>query len=332
MFCHVGQTLDAGLHPLLMHVLADGVPVGSRRSASASGLRDGGATAIQIARPRARISATSARGKIVGGALGEFLWYMSGSRSGDQIAYYLPAYKKEFQRDRTVYGAYGPRILDWNGYDQFQGVVDSLKENPDTKRAVIQIFDGSDLAIERIEVPCTLSMQFRSLNDAVNCVVYMRSNDVWKGFPHDLFCFTLLHELVAVATGLRLGTYTQIAGSSHLYEDDVSKAQRYVDEASNVVSISMPPMPNAWEEGLGFLLEAEDKIRTGESVNPDSARISNYWKDLCFLLLLHRAHVTRDVVLWRRVQARLDQTVYRHYAKLKTLPANDQMSLGLTGT
>jgi thymidylate synthase len=46
----------------------------------------------------------------------------------------------------------------------------------------------------------------------------MRSNDIWMGFPYDVFSFTAMQCLMAMELGLGIGTYTHIAGSLHLYE------------------------------------------------------------------------------------------------------------------
>ena len=46
----------------------------------------------------------------------------------------------------------------------------------------------------------------------------MRSNDLWTGFPYDVFQFTAMQILMSMELGLELGSYTHIAGSLHLYE------------------------------------------------------------------------------------------------------------------
>ena len=49
----------------------------------------------------------------------------------------------------------------------------------------------------------------------------MRSNDVWMGFPYDVFQFTCMQILMSMELGVEIGTYTHIAGSLHLYERNV---------------------------------------------------------------------------------------------------------------
>ena len=55
---------------------------------------------------------------------------------------------------------------------------------------------------------------------------YMRSNDLWLGFPFDIFQFMNLQVLLCMDLadmGVTLGTYTHHAGSLHLYERDYFK-------------------------------------------------------------------------------------------------------------
>ena len=68
------------------------------------------------------------------------------------------------------------------------------------------------------DLPCTISLQYLIREGALHCIVYMRSNDLWLGFPYDVFCFTAFQTKLAMELGVKLGTYTHIAGSLHLYE------------------------------------------------------------------------------------------------------------------
>ena len=62
---------------------------------------------------------------------------------------------------------------------------------------------------------------------------YMRSNDLWMGFPNDVFQFTCMQIYLAMRLGLDLGTYTHIAGSLHLYERDFEKAKENENEVKS---------------------------------------------------------------------------------------------------
>lgn len=111
----------------------------------------------------------------------------------------------------------------------------------------------------------------------------MRSNDIYRGFPGDVFAFTFIQELVANTLGLEVGNYSHFVGSLHLYDCDEPRARDYLSEGFQS-PISMPPMPHSdpWPS-VSWLLRAEQLIRSGSPV-PPAADIDSYWVDLARLL------------------------------------------------
>ena len=76
--------------------------------------------------------------------------------------------------------------------DQIASVTNLLKQRSTSRRAVIQLFDAEDISSEHKEVPCTTTMQFFQREGRLHMVTTLRSNDAYKGLPHDVFCFTML--------------------------------------------------------------------------------------------------------------------------------------------
>jgi thymidylate synthase len=120
------------------------------------------------------------------------------------------------------HGAYGARI-----YGSLIKLVELLKSDPDSRQAVLTIFDWKqDLGIISKDIPCTLSLQFFIRKNKLCMRVNMRSNDVWLGLPYDLVQFGALQGAVAQALGIDMGWYSHTVGSLHLYERDVEKAEQ----------------------------------------------------------------------------------------------------------
>ncbi len=116
--------------------------------------------ALRISNPRARLSRSENRGKLFS-ALGELLWYLSGSNELSFIRDYVPLYEDDADDDGTIHGGYGPRLFAMRGtIDQIASVIDLLKQKPTSRRAVIQLFNAEDISSEHKEVPCTTTMQF----------------------------------------------------------------------------------------------------------------------------------------------------------------------------
>ena len=53
----------------------------------------------------------------------------------------------------------------------------------------------------------------------------MRANDIWLGMPYDVFCFTVIQEIVAHNLGIPMGDYIHMVDLLHIYEFDLAKAK-----------------------------------------------------------------------------------------------------------
>jgi thymidylate synthase len=68
----------------------------------------------------------------------------------------------------------------------------------------------------------------------------MRSNDVWRGFPLDVYQFTMWQLILAAKLGLPVGEYYHFAGSFHLYERDRDAAKKYMASDAAAVFSTLP--------------------------------------------------------------------------------------------
>jgi len=237
---------------------------------------------LELTRPRARLSRASEKGHIFS-CLGELFWYISCKQDLPSIQYYIKRYEDYAEPDGTIWGAYGPRIFGGER-SQYEVVRDLLKARSATRKAVIQLFDREDIIAEHEDVPCTCTLQFLLRDGMLNLVVYMRSNDVFMGFPHDVFAFTMIQEILANDLGVRLGSYKHMVGSLHLYDRDREKVERYLNEGFQPTR-EMPVMPasNPWND-ITKLFVVEDVIRKGGALSvlqalAPIAGIDPYWAD-----------------------------------------------------
>jgi thymidylate synthase len=288
--------LDDLLRQLYPAILGEGATVDPSRGKT----RELVGVLLELTNPRSRLSRTETRGKPFS-ALGELLWYLSGDNRLEHILPYVPRYARESEDNITVHGGYGPRLLKHRGrHNQIHAVTEVLRASPASRRAVIQIFDAEDTSRRWKEVPCTTSLQFLVRDGKLNLVVTMRSNDAYLGLPHDVFCFTMLQELVARDLGVDLGIYRHFVGSMHIYQDDTYQndtraVERYLKEAFQR-RLEMPQMPlgNPWP-AVTRLREAERRVRAGEVFDAGAIGLDPYWADLVRLLQIHfaRGNMTR---------------------------------------
>lgn len=160
-------------------------------------------------------------------AVGELLWYMSGRNTLKSIQNITSAWDRMSDDGETVNSNYGYCMVNKYGFNQLNYVIKLLQENPNTRQAVIHIKEPNNKPSK--DVNCTVCLQFFIRDNKLYLTTYMRSNDLWMGFPYDVFQFTNFQILVAMYLGIEVGTYTHIAGSLHLYERNVIK-----DEGGNM--------------------------------------------------------------------------------------------------
>jgi len=161
-------------------------------------------------------------------AAAELLWYLSGSSDGRVMRHYAPQYERFLEPDgKTANGAYGARWM--NPVEQIPALLKLLNAKPLTRQAILNMWRPEDLLSAACgntpDIPCTLSLQFLARDGFLHCICTMRSNDLWFGFPYDIWCFTTLQKLLAAELRLSCGTYTHQVGSIHLYERHMQNAK-----------------------------------------------------------------------------------------------------------
>ena len=265
-------------------IMTNGEPI----SPSKGACRELRGVLLEIANPRARLSRSESRGQAFS-CLGELCWYLSGANELAFIEYYIPKYRP-FAEDGVLFGAYGPRLLNMRGdINQFESIFSLLDRKPSSRQAVIQLFDAEDILTDHKDVPCTSSLQFFIRNERLELLTNMRSNDAYLGLPHDVFCFTMLQELLARKLNIEPGAYRHFVGSMHLYDRNMADARRYINEGWQPTTEYMPSMPIGDPSvQLQRLLDVEKTIRSGIPFDWDSLNFDDYWADLARLLLIFR--------------------------------------------
>ncbi len=302
------ETLDDLLHGVFDRLLRRRPVIGTSRGATVEIL----GVLLKLHNPRARLSHTEKKGTIFS-CLGELLWYLAGSRELPFMTYYLERYAENSDNGKTVHGAYGPRLYRMHGkYNQLENVISVLKKSLTSRRAVIQLFDAPDISIRRKDIPCTCTIQLLVRRQRLEMFVSMRSNDAYRGLPHDVFAFTMLQELMARRLGVELGAYRHFASSLHLYTADKDKAKRYLDEGFQPTSnVAMPHMPLGDQSKIiQKVVAAESRIRGGRLRSERSLNLPDYWADLVRLLLVFKARKRHDTKAVRSLKRRMTTTLY----------------------
>lgn len=173
------------------------------------------------------------RGTVPGIGAVEACQLLAGVSVPETVIAVGPQFKNYAEDNGVFHGAYGLRT---DG--QYDHVVDKLKEDPDTRQAVVTIWNPEfDNKPRKRDYPCTVLHQFRIRNNKLNMSVYMRSNDVWLGAAYDFFQFTRVQLALCSILGVEPGGYSHHVGSLHIYETNIEAAESNLKKTDNVEAV-----------------------------------------------------------------------------------------------
>lgn len=155
-------------------------------------------------------------------AVGELCWYFDGDRELSFIQKFSKFWTKISDDGRTCNSAYGYILKEREGFDQIEKIIDLLKHDKYTRRAVLNINKANVDVITTKDEQCTIAIQFLIRNNELHTTVFMRSNDVIRGLPYDVLYFTTLAKYIAMRCNINYGTYTHIVTSLHVYIQDLN--------------------------------------------------------------------------------------------------------------
>jgi len=268
--------------------ISDKTSIGSHFGESERSTQELLGTSFSITSPRNRIMHSEHRPLNISYAIANTIWVLTGANDLEMISFYN-ARGKEFSDDNlTVPSAPGKRIFTSDSGNQFERVVEKLREDCHSRRAYIQILLPSDILYETRDVSCVISLQFLVRDSALCCITYMRSQSALMLIPYDIFLFTMLQETVAVSLGIEVGHYYHICGSLHYYNDEEILVKQIIEsqESNRYSPLAMPPMKSASDVLREDLAQAERDIRNKLSIDIkydidfNQYQLDSYWTEL----------------------------------------------------
>ena len=147
------------------------------------------------------------------------------------------------------------------GYQE-QFVIDELKRNPDSRRAVIDVRRLSDMKTD--DPACLQHIQYFIRDNKLHCKVLFRSNDACKATFMNAFALIMLQKRIADALGIEVGTYTHRANSFHCYEKDLPMLDGYVErilEGENLTYDYVGEWDELMEEAKADIAEKVERLK-----------------------------------------------------------------------
>lgn len=161
--------------------------------------------------------------------LGEMIWYGAGANDVRFISKFGKIWEKLSDDGITNESAYGYILKQKHGFNQIIKMVELLKKDPHSRRAVMNINVPRKNVIETNDEQCTIALQVLLRDGKLNMTGIMRSNDLWTGTPYDLFYFTEIQKYIANKLDVEVGTYTHFVSSLHIYDRNIDDVKKSID-------------------------------------------------------------------------------------------------------
>ena len=123
-------------------------------------------------------------------------------------------------------------------FDQVDRVLFDLKNNPQSRRIMTNIYNFDDLH-EMNLYPCAYSMTFNVSGDTLNGILNQRSQDTLTANNWNVVQYAVLLHMFAQVSGLKAGELVHVIADAHIYD-------RHVDAVKELMSRTPQPAPKVW--------------------------------------------------------------------------------------
>jgi thymidylate synthase len=268
---------------------------------------------FEIQDPRNRLLYIPERKTSITYTIAETLWYFTGNNKTEWISNYSSFWKNISDDGETANSAYGARIFKSNKnivnglLNQWDYILNELQHDNDSRRAVIHIRVPDDSLYAKLDVPCTLTLQFFVRDKKLHMVTNMRSSDLIFGITYDIPAFTMFQEKLAQDLNVELGTYKHMSNSLHIYERHFKMCEDILNN-KNIKNnfLQMPKLPNDCVEKFSKLDSMQTMFRNMDNIDNivslvKSCNDNNFWKDWCKILAAHRIGKLGNKTLKRKL-------------------------------
>jgi thymidylate synthase len=158
----------------------------------------------------------------------ELLWFLRGDTNIKYLHDNKVSIWDEWADENGNLGpVYGYQWRSWptgdgKHIDQISDVIESIRNNPDSRRHIVSAWNPADVAKMALP-PCHAIFQFYVANGRLSCLLYQRSADVFLGVPFNIASYALLTLMIAQVTDLIPGEFVHTFGDVHIYSNHIEQ-------------------------------------------------------------------------------------------------------------
>ncbi|MGB0304607.1 MAG: thymidylate synthase [Flavobacteriaceae bacterium] len=170
----------------------------------------------------------------------ELLWFLKGDTNIGYLQDNGVRIWNEWADEQGNLGpVYGHQWRNWNSeeIDQIKEVIETLKNNPDSRRMLVSAWNPSVLPNTKISFaenvangkaalpPCHAFFQFYVADGKLSCQLYQRSADIFLGVPFNIASYALLTLMMAQVCGYAPGDFVHTFGDAHIYSNHMEQLE-----------------------------------------------------------------------------------------------------------
>ncbi|MFA9214083.1 MAG: thymidylate synthase [Candidatus Methylacidiphilales bacterium] len=160
----------------------------------------------------------------------ELLWFIKGDTNTKFLTDNgVKIWDEWADKDGNLGPVYGHQWRNWpkpdgGTIDQLSEVIETLKNNPDSRRMIVSAWNVADLPKMAL-MPCHAFFQFYVANGKLSCQLYQRSADMFLGVPFNIASYALLTLMIAQVCNLEPGDFIHTFGDSHIYSNHFEQVE-----------------------------------------------------------------------------------------------------------
>jgi thymidylate synthase len=168
----------------------------------------------------------------------ELLWFLKGETN---IAYLkengVSIWDEWADANGDLGPVYGKQWRSWAApdgqvIDQIEELVNTIKNNPDSRRMIVSAWNPADLPKMAL-APCHCLFQFYVADGKLSCQLYQRSADIFLGVPFNIASYALLTMMLAQVCGLKYGDFVHTFGDAHVYTNHFEQVELQLSRTPN---------------------------------------------------------------------------------------------------
>lgn len=199
----------------------------------------------------------------------ELLWFLKGDTNVKYLQDHgVRIWNEWADADGDLGHIYGYQWRSWPDYngghiDQISEVVETIKNNPDSRRIIVSAWNVADLNNMNLP-PCHAFFQFYVADGKLSLQLYQRSADIFLGVPFNIASYALLLMMMAQVTGLKPGEFVHTLGDAHIYMNHMDQVKEQLSREPR----TLPTMKINPEVKSIFDFEFEDFTLEGYDPHP----------------------------------------------------------------